>query len=115
MKPWLLILLYFLLPSPICLFAQSGNSSLKLSTTHSKDSVQMNGMEKSPQFKGNLYEYIYQNLNLPYLITPEKSGMVAIDFTVNKKGKILNPKIVRSLTPEIDSACLNVFNAMPPW
>lgn len=56
-----------------------------------------------------------------HLIYPEKArkdstvGMVIVQFVVDEKGNVTNPKIIKSLSPECDAEVIRVLSTMPSW
>ena len=74
-----------------------------------------------PEFKGgydSLVSYIKQNLNYPEWESKNKiEGNVYVKFIVDKRGKIKNPKILRSVknAKNFDKEVLRVVNDMPKW
>lgn len=42
-------------------------------------------------------------------------GKVFVNFIVNKEGNVINPKIVRSVSPSIDKEALRVVSLLPIW
>ena len=46
---------------------------------------------------------------------PSSGWLVVVSFVVNKKGKVVNAKIEKSISPELDAEALRVVNASPDW
>ena len=42
-------------------------------------------------------------------------GRVAVDFVIEKDGKVSDVRIVKGLSPEIDAEVLKVVSASPKW
>mgnify|MGYP001389284440 FL=1 len=62
--------------------------------------------EKMPEFpsgNGAVAEYVRENMKYP-AIAKEKGtqGRVIVQFVVNKKGKIVSPKVARSVDPDLE-------------
>ncbi len=78
------------------------------------------GCEDLPKAERNkcaeekLNEFIYDNLRWP---SPDfcGEGMVVIQFTVEKDGKITDPKIVRDIGGGAGEEVLRVVRLMPEW
>lgn len=72
-----------------------------------------------PEFRGGMksfFKYIKRELQPSQLA--EKTGVegiVMIQFIVEKDGSVTSPSIVRSLNAELDTAALQVIQAMPYW
>ncbi len=76
-------------------------------------------VEQMPQFPGGphaLFEFLAKNIRYPE--AAEKAGCqgrVIATFVVLKDGSVSNPKVVKSVSPELDEEALRVLNAMPNW
>lgn len=72
-----------------------------------------------PEFKGGkeaLNEYFARSLNQP---AGSQSGMTKasayISLVIEKDGTISNEKIIKGISPSIDSSILHTLRNMPPW
>lgn len=66
-----------------------------------------------PELKNDsLGKYIYQQLCEDDKID---FGYVTTYFTINKLGQIEKARIIKSLSPELDSRTLRILYDMPPW
>ena len=76
-------------------------------------------MERMPQFPGGddaLYEFIYKNLKYPQTAKERKiQGKVYVQFTVDKDGAIINPRVVRDIGGGCGEEALRVVKMMPKW
>ncbi len=76
-------------------------------------------IEDLPRFPGGsaaLRSWIDQNLKYPPEATQKKiMGMVYVDFTVTKAGKIQNVQVNKSVDPLLDTEAKRVVSAMPDW
>mgnify|MGYP005869628535 CR=1 FL=1 len=75
--------------------------------------------EKMPEFPGGngaVAEYVRENMKYP-AIAKEKGtqGRVIVQFVVNKKGKIVSPKVARSVDPDLDKEAIRLIKSMPDW
>jgi len=43
------------------------------------------------------------------------SGQLVIHFTEDKDGSIADPKVLKSVSPTMDVACIRLVNSMPNW
>jgi len=43
------------------------------------------------------------------------SGQLVIHFTEDKDGSIAGPKVLKSVSPTVDVACIRLVNSMPNW
>ena len=88
-------------------------------TTKPADQVYGMVAEQMPSFRGGsnreVIQYIQQQLVWPQqngkLVQAE--GRVFASFTVDKDGRVRNPKIMRSLQPLLDAEVLRVLRLMP--
>ena len=75
--------------------------------------------EIMPQFPGGekaMMDFIASNLKYPQqAIKDNVEGAVLAEFIINAEGKVIEPRIVNSLTPECDSEVIRVINLMPAW
>ena len=56
-------------------------------------------------------EMIYPDESVKY----GEQGRVAIEFTVDKKGNVVNPRVIRTATPLLDREALRIVSKMPRW
>lgn len=72
-----------------------------------------------PVYKGGdeaMFNFIYRCLNYSAKDMGNKvAGSVIARFDVDRKGYIVNPSILRSLSPACDAEALRVVNLMPTW
>lgn len=76
-------------------------------------------VEKMPEFPGGrdgMLNYLRKNL-----VYPEKSkkegveGKVIVNFTINKKGEVIDVKIKQSVSEDIDATAVKLVEGMPKW
>lgn len=73
-------------------------------------------VEKSPQFNGNLNEWLSRHLKYPAIARENNiQGKVYVTFIVEKDGSISNVEILRSADPILDAEALRVVKSMPKW
>ncbi len=76
-------------------------------------------VEQMPEYPGGahaLFEYLAKNIRYPE--SAEKAGIqgrVIATFVVMKDGSISNVKVVKSVSPELDTEARRVLSAMPNW
>lgn len=72
-----------------------------------------------PEFKGGtakMSEFIGKHIEYPEeCIDKGITGKVYVSFVVDKKGRIKNVQVDRSVHPKLDEAAVNVINKMPKW
>ena len=72
--------------------------------------------EVMPTFKGNLYQWLSENLRYPKdAVSRKEQGRVMVRFIVTDKGEVIQPEIVRSVSPSLDKEALRVVLKMPEW
>lgn len=97
--------------------------TLSVSAQEKKGKVQkgfgVSVTQVQPEFPGgsdSLQAFLSNNL-----IYPEKAkrehieGIVYVGFMVDRKGKIVNPKILSTVSEELDAEALRVVKMMPDW
>ena len=74
-------------------------------------------VEDMPQFTdGNIFDYLAQHVRYPE--EAEKNGiggMVYVQFVIDTTGKVVEPKVIRGVSPELDAEALRVVSGMPAW
>ena len=75
--------------------------------------------EQLPRFPGgikNLKNYIARHTNYP-AISKENGieGKVFIHFIIDEKGRVTNPKVIRSVDSLLDNEALKVISELPNW
>ena len=105
-----LILFLFAIPSLVC--SQGKKVLPKSNFTSIHD-------ESEAVFPGDSYalsNFIFNNIKLPAGFTKNgHSGLVHVQFTIDSSGKVINPKIVKSLGFGCDEEALRVIGLMPNW
>ncbi|MCK5065887.1 MAG: energy transducer TonB [Bacteroidales bacterium] len=77
-----------------------------------EDMPTFNGGDPATEFR----KYIAQNLQYPEIAAENGvSGRVIIQFAVNKVGKVVDAKIVRSVDPALDKEAVRVVMSSPKW
>lgn len=78
-----------------------------------------NVVEKMPEFEGGMdgmMSFLQKNIKYPAEAKENGTqGRVVVQFVVNKDGSIDEPKVVKSVSPELDAEALRVVKAMPKW
>ena len=76
-------------------------------------------VEVMPQFpggQGELMKYLCNNVKYPAEAQKNKiEGRVIVGFVVDKKGRVVNPMVERSVHPLLDAEALRVIKRMPKW
>jgi TonB family protein len=89
------------------------------STLTTEEWVGLVVVESMPEYAGGIEALQkYLNSNAIYTAqarTAEVSGTVYATFLVEENGNIANPKILRSLHPDLDSISLSLIEDMPNW
>ncbi|MBS1666253.1 MAG: TonB family protein [Bacteroidetes bacterium] len=74
---------------------------------------------QEPKFPGgtkNLVAFAKRKIKYPQTaINDSVQGSVILLFTINKKGKVVDKKIVQSVRKDLDNVCLKMLNQMPLW
>jgi TonB family protein len=77
-------------------------------------------IEEMPKFgngrQEDIIRYFQQNTDYPAsAIRDSIQGRVIVSFTIDEKGKVCNPRIMRGVRSDIDDECLRVVGNMPRW
>lgn len=76
-------------------------------------------VEVMPKFPGGdaeLLKFIAKNVKYPQESQDKgEQGRVICSFVVDKKGNIVEPKIIRGIDPSLDAEALRVIGMMPRW
>lgn len=76
-------------------------------------------VEEMPEYPGGLSafkEFLARNIKYPKAAFEAKvEGRVIVQFIINKDGSISAPRVVHSVSPELDSEALRVVKSMPKW
>lgn len=84
-------------------------------------SVSTSGADKGamPEYPGGLPElmnFLMQNVKYPDAAKAKGlEGKVVVRFTVDAKGKVVNPTVIKSVDPMLDAEALRVVGKMPAW
>lgn len=77
-----------------------------------EDMPTFNGGDPAIEFR----KFIAQNLQYPESAARDSiSGRVIVQFCVNSEGKVIEPVIVRSISPALDEEAIRVVSSSPPW
>ena len=76
-------------------------------------------VEEMPEFPGGMGECLkFLGKNIKYPVESQQAGVqgkVIVQFVVEKDGSISNPKVVRSIDPDLDGEAIRVISIMPKW
>src|SRR5206468_3148342 len=76
-------------------------------------------VEEMPKFPGGeekLFEYLQKNIKYPAIARENGiTGVVYVNFVVDKDGKVKNSKVLRGIGGGCDEEALRFINAMPQW
>jgi periplasmic protein TonB len=69
-----------------------------------------------PGGQDSLVAFISRNIKYPEKARKESTvGEVIVQFVVDEKGNVIDPKILKALSPECDAEVIRVLNKMPSW
>lgn len=72
--------------------------------------------EQMPSFKGNVNQWLAQNLTYPAVAAENGiEGRVIVKFVVEKDGRVSDVQVVRSVDPALDREAVNTIKRMPKW
>lgn len=96
-------------------------TSGKSESTSISVSVSTSGADKGamPEYPGGLSElmnFLMQNVTYPEAAKSKGlEGKVVVRFTVDAKGKVVNPTVIKGVDPLLDAEALRVVGKMPAW
>jgi outer membrane biosynthesis protein TonB len=64
---------------------------------------------------GDFEEYIEKNVQYPADQIQNADGEIAVAFSVDKEGNVIDVRLLKNLTPAIDAEILRVFKSSPKW
>lgn len=72
--------------------------------------------EQMPTFKGNVNQWLSNNLQYPPQAAENNiQGRVIVKFVVGRDGSVSQAQIARGVDPSLDREALRVVNSMPKW
>ena len=72
--------------------------------------------EQMPSFKGNVNQWLAQNLTYPATAAENGiQGKVVLKFVVDENGNVSDVQVVRSVDPSLDREAVNTVKRMPKW
>lgn len=75
--------------------------------------------DKWPDFPGGqkkLFKWLSANIKYPKEAQANKEqGRVIVRFVIDKDGKVMDAKVVRSISPSLNKEALRLIEAMPRW
>lgn len=73
-------------------------------------------VEEMPTFNGNLNQWLAENMKYPSeAVKNKEQGHVVVQFIISEEGEVMEPKIIRSVSPSLDKEALRVLSSMPKW
>lgn len=83
--------------------------------SYKNDSIRKT-VHKMPEFKGEMYEFIAENLEYPKVAKDAGiEGKVVVAFVVDKEGNIAQKQILKSPHDSLSMAVINMLYKMPDW
>lgn len=82
--------------------------------------VPVAAVEVKPSFNGgdanSFHKWVQSQLKYPQAaLENNESGKVIVSFVVNKKGKVSDVKVVKSVSPALDEEAVRVIASSPDW
>ncbi|MGN0281546.1 MAG: TonB family protein [Prevotella sp.] len=98
------------------LASQNETSSLQ---PKGKDEKVYDVVDEMPSYPGGMeamFKFLQMNVCYPEVAQKnEIEGRVVVNFVIDKEGNVMEPKIVNSVSPDLDNEALRVVTAMPKW
>ncbi len=113
-----LILIIITLSISSYVFSQKTNAEIGETELNGEEKV-YTIVEQMPEFPGGqegLFDYLRTNMKYPEGAKARgEEGKVIVRFVVNKQGEVIDAKIIKSISEELDNEALRVVNNMPNW
>jgi TonB family protein len=97
----------------------AGGFKIQMSTADTTISNAFFLVGQMPEFPGGVTKLVeFAKKNIPYpnsAINDNIQGSVVLQYTIDKKGKTINKKIIKGVREDLDTLCLNMLNKMPRW
>ncbi|MDD3320532.1 MAG: energy transducer TonB [Paludibacter sp.] len=78
--------------------------------------VEFRVVEEMPQFPGNIFKFLSENIHYPIIaIENNVQGQVICQFLVNKDGTIDDISVIRGVDRNLDKEAIRVIQSMPKW
>ena len=86
----------------------------------SPEQISFRMLDETPTFNGDgpyaFSQWVNEQLSLSEIAgISEINGRVTASFTVDKRGKVVNPKIVKGLSDGVDREVLRILSSSPDW
>lgn len=76
-------------------------------------------VEVMPEYPGGMQkclQYLAKEIKYPTKAQDAgQQGRVIVQMVVSKEGKVVDPKVIRSVSPELDAEAIRVVKSMPDW
>lgn len=80
------------------------------------ENLTIGDIEKMPEFNGDLYEYLGNELKYPSAaLVNNVEGKVMVSFVINKNGEISDIELVKKIGFGCDEEAVRVIKNMPKW
>ena len=97
----------------------NGKETKGLTSSDNQEPVAYAMLENPPQFpdgENAMMEWIMKNVQYPEGAKARgEAGRVTVSFIINKDGKVVNGKVERGVSTELDQEALRVVSIMPNW
>ncbi len=93
--------------------------TVKADGLQGKNSTVYDMVEQAPAFPGGpqaMMQFIKDNLKYPQIAKENGiQGRVILQFVVDETGKVIDPKVIRSIDPSLDTEAIRLVLSMPRW
>lgn len=97
----------------------AGGIEMQLSAVDTSLNLAFCSVGQMPEFPGGTTKLVaFAKSKIKYPITAindNVQGSVILIFTIDKKGKVTNKMIFKSVRHDLDSVCLKMLSQMPNW
>ncbi len=94
----------------------TGGKSLAGNNEGNEEETFIDGVEHMPEFNGDLYEYLGEEINYPPVALQNNiQGKVLVSFVVDKEGKVKDATVLKGIGFGCDEEAIRVIKSMPDW
>ncbi|HSC52351.1 MAG TPA: energy transducer TonB [Phnomibacter sp.] len=97
----------------------AGGIEMKISAADSSINDAFFSCGQMPEFPGGmtkLLSFAKSKIKYPKTAVRDKiEGSVILSFTIDKRGKVINKKVVQIVRYDLGAACMRMLDKMPKW
>ncbi len=103
----------------LLLLSSAGIKAQTINIVKTGPAPAVKAIDVEPEFPGGtkaFYKFISQSITFPADVDPEQvQGVVTLSMAIEKDGRLTDIKILKGLTPTMDTETLRIMNTCPRW